>query len=306
MAAAIWVREADVVICEGEQASWYLNGQLSANVDSLEPGGGRRALLLNPDGSLVAPLGVIKIDAEVCRIHVPVGSSIAVIHRLERFRLRTKVSFSARPGSTISYSCFSKGECTALEEAVRLKVPGVMAAETFTMGDVEVGEMYCELGREAVERMLSDFTSLDRTEFSRIRSGQPQWSAECMDGMNPTELGEAFVRSRTDFGKGCYTGQELIARIDSRGYKTPRRLSGFIVSGEPSKLATFREGMLGDNSRPVFSITSYYFDGRFACGIGLGFSHRSGGEFRTEILTEHLVVRAVGLEELSRIVEECV
>ena len=45
-----------------------------------------------------------------------------------------------------------------------------------------------------------------------------------------TELGEAGVVGRSvSFTKGCYTGQELVARIDSRGSKTPRKLRAVLL-----------------------------------------------------------------------------
>jgi folate-binding protein YgfZ len=50
-------------------------------------------------------------------------------------------------------------------------------------------------------------------------------------GMNPFELGSAVIEQAVSFTKGCYTGQELVARIDARGSSAPFRLVGAVASG---------------------------------------------------------------------------
>ena len=65
------------------------------------------------------------------------------------------------------------------------------------------------------------------------------------------------------FTKGCYTGQELVARIDSRGGNVPRHLRGLVGPG----LVAGAEVMVGDRS--VGSVTSVSGE------VGLAFLHRS-------------------------------
>ena len=62
----------------------------------------------------------------------------------------------------------------------------------------------------------------------RIMAGVPAMGSELGESTIPAEA--RIVDSSTSFTKGCYTGQELVARVDSRGDNTPRRLR--IVSGE--------------------------------------------------------------------------
>ncbi len=304
MDSAIWLRDAEVLVCDGEQAAWYLNGQLSVSVDSLEIGNAKRALLLEPDGLLVAPVGVKRRGEAEFALFVPVGSQAKAMERLERFRLRTKVSFSTLAGCVVFLSDGVGEECEALEEAVMARIPSAAPASCVAVGGLSVGELYCELACGDAERLLSDIGSLDNTDFSRIISGQPEWGSEITGGMNPTELGETFIHSRADFQKGCYTGQELIERVDSRGYKTPRHMSSFIVSGDPATLSSFEEKTFEEQGRPVYTLTSYQFCPSFNCGIGLGFVHRLAGEFRSKMEFDSVEIEAMAVGELAKAIRE--
>jgi folate-binding protein YgfZ len=59
-------------------------------------------------------------------------------------------------------------------------------------------------------------------EVARIEAGIPHMGAELNEKTIPAETG--LVPRTVSFTKGCYTGQELVARIDSRGGHVPRHL----------------------------------------------------------------------------------
>ena len=56
--------------------------------------------------------------------------------------------------------------------------------------------------------------------------------AELTEDTIPAEAGQWLVDASVSFTKGCYTGQELVARIDSRGGNVPRPVRLFVVEGE--------------------------------------------------------------------------
>jgi tRNA-modifying protein YgfZ len=67
-------------------------------------------------------------------------------------------------------------------------------------------------------------------EPERIAAGIPRMGAELIPGVTiPAEAGQAIIDRSVSFTKGCYTGQELVARIDSRGGNVPRQLRGLIL-----------------------------------------------------------------------------
>lgn len=59
-------------------------------------------------------------------------------------------------------------------------------------------------------------------EEQRIRAGMPRLGRELTEDTIPGEGGAHFIDCSVSFTKGCYTGQELVARIDSRGGNVPR------------------------------------------------------------------------------------
>jgi folate-binding protein YgfZ len=69
-------------------------------------------------------------------------------------------------------------------------------------------------------------------EDERIAAGIPTMGAELVPGQTiPAEAGQGVIDRSVSFTKGCYTGQELVARIDSRGGNVPRHLRGVVFAG---------------------------------------------------------------------------
>ncbi len=105
--------------------------------------------------------------------------------------------------------------------------------------------------------------SAEALEILRIEAGAPRFGAELGEGVLPAE---ARLESAIAFDKGCYTGQEIVARVESRG-QVRRHLVGLRVTGGSApvpKTPIVREGA------PVGEITSGCVSP--ACGaIGLGF-----------------------------------
>jgi tRNA-modifying protein YgfZ len=76
---------------------------------------------------------------------------------------------------------------------------------------------------------------VDAVEACRIASGIPAMGTELTEKTIAAEAG--LVQRTVSFTKGCYTGQELVARIDSRGSNVARRLVGIVApAGEDAPL----------------------------------------------------------------------
>ena len=101
-------------------------------------------------------------------------------------------------------------------------------------------------------------------EGDRIRAGIPAMGAELGDSTIPGEVGQWFVDASVSFTKGCFVGQELVARIDSRGNNVPRRLRVLTVDGAAPVGADIVVG--GDVVGTVTSTTD---------GAALGYVKRS-------------------------------
>ncbi len=78
----------------------------------------------------------------------------------------------------------------------------------------------------------TDAEDHEEYEAARIEAGLPKMGAEITEDVIPAELGQWLIDQSVSFTKGCYTGQELVARIDSRGGNVPRRLRGLVLEGD--------------------------------------------------------------------------
>jgi folate-binding Fe-S cluster repair protein YgfZ len=154
----------------GEDATTFLQGQLSCDVTSLAPRECVAGLLLAPTGDVITSL-VCQSSLE--GIDLVVRQEIAgdALTALRRFLLRTKCEFLLDDDVPGPYA--------SVAEQVRLGEPGP-------------------------------------AEFSRHLSAH--------------SFGMGFVAQHVSFTKGCFTGQELVGRLDARGGNVPFRLGR--VSGE--------------------------------------------------------------------------
>lgn len=201
-----------VILASGEQAEEYLHGQISQDVAGLEVGQWAPSLLLAPNGRLEAVLGVQRLGPQDFALDVDDEVAELVKTSLERFRLRMEVEFSA-PG---------------------WRVVAVRGADAPPPG--------AEHGRRAFGSSGTDY--LVRGEGSRsedyepwrISAGWPRTGVDLDEGTLAHETG--MVDMAVDFGKGCYRGQELVERVESRsgGRRLLVQLTGLEAvpeSGDP-------------------------------------------------------------------------
>jgi folate-binding protein YgfZ len=225
----------DVVLVTGSDAATYLQGQLSQDVAGLDVGGSAFSLLLQPQGKVDAWLRVTRLADDRFALDVDAGWGEHVVARLRRFLLRTKVEL----------------------EQVDWPVTAVVEGETELPAGAwkvvpELGEGFDVLGAR-LDAEPVDYEAL------RIRAGVPRMGKELDESTIPASAG--IVDRSVSFTKGCYTGQELVARIDSRGDKVPTKLRR--ITGDVPEGATLH---LGD--REVGHVTST------AAGVALAYVRR--------------------------------
>jgi aminomethyltransferase len=131
-----------------------------------------------------------------------------------------------------------------LDAGTALEFPGGVAWKA-RMGEVGGIEVLCD--PEAADRLHPPGTELPGAqaafEVLRIEAGRPAFGLEITEDTIPLEVG---LWDAVSFTKGCYIGQEIIARMDSRG-KLAKRLTGIRLSGPvtaPASL-TQADGELG-------------------------------------------------------------
>jgi folate-binding protein YgfZ len=208
----------DVVTVSGPDAATYLQGQLSQDVAGLAVGASAPTFVLAPQGKVDGWGRIHRTADDAFAIDVDPGAGPLWLTRLTRFLLRTKAEVGIAEGvPTLSV----RGATVAgALPALGLDVVGgdLVGTGPDLPPDLPVG---------AVEVPSDDL------EVRRIRAGVPAWGSELDGDTIPATVGQWAIDASVSFTKGCYTGQELVARIDSRGGNVPRHLMGLVVDGPP-------------------------------------------------------------------------
>ncbi len=293
--AAVWFwLRRDVVAVEGPDAQSYLQGQLSADVDALGDGAACPTLLLSPQGKLVAWLRVTRLGPEHFLLDGDAGCGEAVVERLSRFRLRTKVRFAALawravalrgPGSDDLVGASASDSAGGVPGTPA--VPGPPSTSGEPGGSGETGSVvpgwlparwpglagWDLLGPDPLPPPGVGRASDTLAEALRVESGVPRWGAELDERVIPAEAG--LVEDAVSFTKGCYTGQELVARIDSRGSRVPRHLAGLVVPALASEDAATLAGVtLWRGERQVGVVTSAAWSASLDVAVALAYVKR--------------------------------
>lgn len=257
----------EVIRAMGADAVSFLQGQLSQDLAGLAPGESRWALLLEPQGKVDAWVRVWgRRGEDEVLLDVDGGAGHAVLDRLNRFRLRVKVELEL-----LDWECVAlRGPATpSLDDpALVAELKGTVDWAGTTGVDLLGPEVRIPAGIQPA--------SVEAYESVRIEAGWPAMGHELGAGVVPqvipAEAGQWLIDASVSFTKGCYTGQELVARVDSRGGNTPRHLRGVVI-GTNVLPPLGAEVVVGDEVRGTLTSVGESLDLR--APIALAYVHRS-------------------------------
>ena len=183
----------------GPQAEDFLERMLSNEVASLEQGEARAALLLSAKGRIIAPLRVVRTGSEEF-VLVTDASKLAeaVVASLRAARFASRCEIDLRPWVGF------------------VQLAGDPEPRAFRTDDygTEAWESWRETGS------LAEAQSPEALEALRIAAGTPAWGKELDETVLPAEAG--LDKTHISFTKGCFPGQEPIARLRHRGHVNRR------------------------------------------------------------------------------------
>jgi len=209
----------DVVWIEGADAVSFADGQLSQDVAAMAPGEVRRSLLLEPRGKLRGIVWVLRGEG-VVGLATWAGTGHGAAADLQRFLFRVDATVAvdaAVAGSwwpTLPAPDSATGWVGERSSFRAVLPPGRVPAA------ISVGDAPHE----------SPVPTTDEVALWRIRAGEPVFGIDVDEDTIPQETG--LVGEAVSFTKGCYLGQELVARIDSRGHVN-RMLRRVTIDGAP-------------------------------------------------------------------------
>jgi folate-binding protein YgfZ len=184
-------REREFVRVAGPDAADFLQRMVSNDVESLAAGEACPALLLTAKARVIAPLVVLRRADDDFLLLTEPGLGEDVRAHLTRMRLRA--------------SCEIEPE----EHESAIVFDGEAGFATDWPG-----------AREALDAGLDATLSEEELELRRIESGVPRWEREIDDRILPAEAG--LDETHVSFSKGCYPGQEPVARLHFRGHPNRR------------------------------------------------------------------------------------
>lgn len=194
----------------GPDAISFLQGIVSQDIKGLSPGQAARSFLLQPRGKLDALLWVLR-DADRVGIVTDATHQGVAIASLSRWRLRVDVEFHEDRRPVLDVWGPSD------------RVPGASGGWRDGQGTL-VAELRAQpvrrriiAGRNPPQMEQLGTVPIDRAAVDafRVEAGEPRMGIDVDGRTIPQETG--LVPEAVSFTKGCFLGQELVARIDSRG-----------------------------------------------------------------------------------------
>jgi tRNA-modifying protein YgfZ len=243
--------ERDIVIISGDDAAEYLQTQLTQDVLLLPRGRSRWSFILTPKSEIESLVRVTHtIDGFV--FDVATGHGDAVRTRLDGHLFRMDVKFAQHTWPGVAWRGDGAHEVVGDAPVVApLPWDGVEALD--------------EVGPEVV--MPADVEALSPGELDAIRIEQ-RWPSEAEIEGSTTPAMTGIVENTVNFEKGCYTGQEFVARVHYRDAAPPKRLVQIVFEAGSDVVAGVDITVKDESVGTVTSVAP-------SVGTGLAYCKRS-------------------------------
>lgn len=267
----------------GPDAKTFLAGQVTNDTEALQPGDGCYAAFLTHKGKMLGDLRILNVDpaggessGEELLLDTERVALQALFDMVRRFKVGYELELHKRTVqrgllSLIGPDAARIGAAEALPSVEHANAPvqidgiAALAARTDTGVDLicdsatteRLAAALCECGAAAV--------SVQAAEIVRVEHGRPRYGVDMDEGTIPQEAG--LNERAVSFTKGCYVGQETVARLYYKG-KPNRLLRGLRLSAPAPPGLDLHLG-----EKPVGRLSSAVLSPAFG-PIGLGLVRR--------------------------------
>lgn len=269
----------------GSEAVQFLNGMLTNDVARLEDGAWMHAAFPNPQGRLIASVRVFRTGGAFL-FDTECATYERMLKTLERFTLAGDFRVRDMTFETAMLSVQGAGASDIMRGALgetAASVPrGRIAAVEFETGEITAARATHTaedgfdlfVGADKAEALWGALVAagarpagFDTLEVLRVEAGTARYGVDASEANVVLEVvDEAETVSYT---KGCYAGQEIIARIHWRGH-VAKKLAGLILESETELHDDARIRSCEEGAREVGRITSNVFSPRLERRIALG------------------------------------
>lgn len=233
-----------LIAVSGPDAAGFLQGQLTSDVPALPATHSQIAGYCSPKGRMLASFRVFKLDDEIY-LQLPLSKVDSMVRRLRMYLLRAKATIEDASDRLIAIGV--AGDCTpALLDAclaevparenqvtrrdriIAIRIPAPTTRFQILGPATELEALWDELAASASVLNADYWALLD------IRAGIPTVFPETSDAFVP-QMANLQLIDGVSFKKGCYTGQEVVARMEYLG-KLKRRMYRALVSTDQAPL----------------------------------------------------------------------
>ena len=279
-----------IIELSGPDRSRYLNAIVSNDVKNLGEGHGLLALLLDPKGHILAEL---EIYAQKNRLLTLSHASLRqhTVETLDKYIIMDDVTLEDVTDKLGSFAIEGPFVAKMLDKAYGIDLEEFADLD---IRSVHLDSIPCEIirrshfgyvGAEIIAPRKSLIQLWDNLlELVRLRGGQPIgvktleslrleagipfYPADFNDTVIPHEA--AVETTHISFSKGCYTGQEIVERVRSRGQVNRLRVWLKFSTPEPPAFAT----RLSAEGKEIGIVTSSAYSPKAGTAIGIGYSRR--------------------------------
>lgn len=237
-----------MLLVRGPEAAEYLQGQLTNDVEALAAGEGCYAALLDRKGHIQADMRVLRLAPDEVWLDTEAEAAEAARRHLEMYKIGRDVEVSDVGGERALLSLLGPQSASLAGTAA---LPEHASAETriagtpcIAVGTVEgIDLIAAAADGAALRRALVEAGAGEvgpaAVEILRIEAGRPRFGAEMGPQTMPAEAG--IVDDAVSFTKGCYIGQEPVARLHYKG-RPNRHLRGLELSAAAEPGSVLRLG----------------------------------------------------------------
>ena len=230
--ASVDLSHRPVVRVTGPDRLTWLHSLTSQHLEHLAPGEATEALLLSPHGHVEHAMSLVD-DGEATWLHVEPGTAAELVRFLDSMRFWSEVVVE---DLSSTHALVLRPD--AVPGAVSRRVPD--GVESFVRRE------------ELSEHLAGELAGTWALEALRVAAGRPRFGLETDHRTIPHEIG--WIPSAVHLDKGCYRGQETVARVQNLG-RPPRRLVLLHLDGSDSVLPATGEPVLLDG-RDVGRVTT--------------------------------------------------
>ncbi|MFZ7277222.1 YgfZ/GcvT domain-containing protein [Avibacterium endocarditidis] len=261
--AIINLSQYRVISVQGVDAEKFLQGQLTCDVNGLADGQSTLTAHCDPKGKMSSVFRLLRENAEQFYLIIRHALLPSALDNLKKYAVFSKVTFEEQDWQVIGL--LDKQKCGAISADFCL----------------EIGQSACVMLLNKTAQQI-DFTGeIAQWEQAIMQAGYPILSPESQNEFIPQALNLQCIEQAISFQKGCYIGQETVARAKYRGINKRAMFLFNAQTNAPVSLGSEIEMQLENGWRKTgFILSAVHFDGILWLQVVMNNQFEAGTAFR--------------------------